>query len=129
MKLRDAIEDFYADQHYKGNSSATVKHYRDTFEHYMKDTGVEDIKQFNAPSIRRWLSSHTELSHTTHVTYDRALRILARWLEANGYVAENPMKSLPKPKAKRQDIVTFTHDEIKAMLRQAKNPKRKRAAS
>lgn len=37
----DALEDFYAQQEYKGNRPATLLYYRKNFDHFLKDTGIQ----------------------------------------------------------------------------------------
>jgi integrase/recombinase XerD len=130
MSLFEAINSFYEEQAYKGNSPATLTFYRDNFGHFLKDTGIRELREFTEDSIRRWLISHGKLSRTTLATYDRAMRVLSNWLYRRGYLDRNPMADLPKPKAKRSEIVTFTEDEVRAMLEQAEQtqlPRRNRA--
>jgi integrase/recombinase XerD len=120
VTLQEALTEFCEEQQYKGNSPRTVEFYSETVEHFIKDTGACLLGDFNERRIRSWLLSHRGLSSVTLATYDRALRVLANWLYNRGYVSEHPMKLLPRPKAKRAQVVVFTPAEVMAMLVDAK---------
>jgi integrase/recombinase XerD len=115
----EALEEFYSEQEYKGNRPATLLFYRKNFAHFLKDTGVAEVSAFEEGLIRRWLLAHRTLSPNSLATYDRCLRVFGGWLYRRGYVPENPMGMLPKPKGKRVEIVTFTAEEVRAMLTDA----------
>ncbi len=119
MLLKEAIEDFFAEQQYKGNRPATLTFYRENFNHFLKDTRITELAELDEQVIRTWLVSHRTLSPNTLSTYDRAIRCLVNWLYSRGYLEVNPMKRMPKPRAKRLEVVTFTAAEIKAILKEA----------
>jgi len=130
VTLQAAISDFLEDQEYKGNSPATLRYYRTTLARFLRDTGSTSLEELTATSIRAWLVSHRSVSRATLATYDRCLRVVTRWLYYRGYVLENPMVTLPKPKVKPTHLTVFTEGDIKAMLRCAKtrrNPLRDEA--
>lgn len=130
MKLREVMEDFCEDQRYKGNSPATLTFYRDNFEHFLKDTGLETLEELTSSAVRSWLLGHSHLSRTTLATYDRALRVLTGWAWKRGYVRTDPLADLPKPKARRTEPETFTPEQVRAILEAAlagRNPKRNAA--
>ena len=130
MTLNEALEDFFAEQEYKGNSAATINFYRENLKHFLKDTGVADLEGFNQRTIRSWLIEHRHVKRATLATYDRALRVVSNWLYRRGYFEANPMADLPKPRARRVEIVTFSEVEIRSMIRVAKtmqNPLREQA--
>lgn len=130
MTFRDVLTEFYAEQEYKGNRPATLRFYQQTVGHFLKDTGLTSLEDFSERTIRTWLLSHRGLSPNTLGAYDRALRSISNWLYLRGYLPQHPMKNLPKPRAKRVEIITFTADEIHSMLAEAKrrrNPLRDKA--
>lgn len=118
--LRPAIEDFFEEQEYKGNSPATVDFYRTNVEHFLRDTGITELDQFTETRVRRWLIGHKHLSRATLRTYDRALRVVSNWLHHRGYLETNPMSRLPKPASRATTIVTFKRPEVVAMLDEAR---------
>lgn len=115
-----ALEHFYAEQEYKGNRPATLLFYRKSHAHFLKDTGITQLEQFTSDVVRGWLIQHRGLSPNSLATYDRSLRVFAGWLHRRGYLAANPMEALPKPKGRRVEVVTFTADEVRAMLEVAR---------
>lgn len=122
-----ALEEFYEEQTYKGNSSATVLYYRTNVAHYLKDANVTTLENFTTASVRSWLVRHAHLSSTTLRTYDRSLRVVANWLHRRGYLAKNPLADLPKPKATQPVIATLTAADLAAMFveaRRRRNPLR-----
>lgn len=120
LSFEEAVRDFCDDQEYKGNSRATVRYYRSNLGRFRRDTETATLADFTERRIRRWLVSHKDVSSATLATYDRSLRVFARWLHHRGYVAANPMDRLSKPRTKTKPITTFTRDEVREMLRVAK---------
>ena len=130
MTLLDALDVFYGEQEYKGNSPATVKHYRDIFAHFLQDSGAATLEDFNERAISAWLIAHRQQSQNTLRTYDRALRVLSNWLQRRGYLSQHVMATLPRPRAKPKAITVFTVSDVRAMLDVAKasrNPLREQA--
>ncbi len=125
--LRCALNDFYEEQEYKGNSPATLLYYRSTVERFLRQAKVSALEELTEAAIRKWLVSNRHLSHASLRTYDRALRVVTNWLHRRGYLAESPMKDLPKPASRATSIVTFTRGDVAAMLgkaRRRRNPYR-----
>ena len=58
--LRDALIDFYGDQHYRGNSPATLRFYRTNLERFQRDTGIAYLDEFQEAKIRAWLVAHDD---------------------------------------------------------------------
>lgn len=116
MTFKEAFGNFLADQLYKGNSPETHHYYDSYVQHYLRDTGVVMLEEFTEKSIRDWLIGHKHLSPNTMRGYDRALRVVARWFHARGYLPASPMAQLPKPKGKIKEFIVFTPSDIKAML-------------
>ena len=118
--LHDAFEDFIADKEYQGVSPATIHFYRRNWAHFLSDTGVDTLAGLSAASVRGWLLNHRHLSPTTLATYDRSLRVTMNWLEKRGYLADNPMRTLPKRRTPRALIDTFSRGDVQAILAQSK---------
>lgn len=115
-----ALEDFYAEQEYKGNRPATLFFYRKNLKRFLADTGITHLSQLTPHAVRGWLLQHRGLSPNTLATYDRALRVFTGWLHRRGYLAADPMVALPKPRGRRVEVVTFTAEEVRAMLEVAR---------
>jgi site-specific recombinase XerD len=114
--FREAFEDFIEDKLYQGARPATIHFYRSNVEHFVRDTGITSLEELTLQAIRRWLLEHKDLSPNTLATYDRCLRVVCNWLERRGYVAESPMRQLPKRHPKRTTIETFSRDDLHAIL-------------
>ncbi|HKI56810.1 MAG TPA: site-specific integrase, partial [Trueperaceae bacterium] len=104
LSFDEAVRDFCDDQEYKGNSPATVRYYRSNLGRFQRDAEIAAISDFSERKIRRWLVSHRDVSSATLATYDRCLRVFARWLHHRGYVDCNPMANLSKPRNKTRPI-------------------------
>ena len=127
VTFREAFEDFIEDKLYQGARPATIHYYRSNVEHFLRDTGIEQLEELDLQPIRRWLLEHRDLSPNTLATYDRCLRVLCNWLEKRGYVPESPMAQLPKRHPKRTVIETFTREDLQAILarcQQSRYPRR-----
>lgn len=121
VRISEALDDFIAEQEYKGNRPATIHYYRSNLDRFTTGTGVIYLDELDEARVRTWLLSHRKLSPNTIATYDRSIRVFAGWLHRRGYLTSNPLATLPKPRGKSMEIVTFTHDEVRAMIAHAKS--------
>lgn len=119
VTIQEAFKEFVAEQEYKGNTERTVEFYTETLNFFLAEAGITQLEELDEKTIRTWLVNRRHLSPNTLRTYDRGLRIITRWFFARGYIEAFPMKNLPKPKAKSREIVTFTPEDIKAMMAEA----------
>ena len=125
--LREAFEDFIPDKQYQGVSPATISFYARNWAHFVRDTGVETFGELTSSVIRSWLLAHQGVTATTLATYDRSLRVTLNWFEMRGYIAESPMKVLPKRRTPRTTVDTFTLAEAQAIIkiaREGRHPRR-----
>jgi len=120
QRLEWALAEFFEDQRYKGNSPATLRFYQSTLCRFQRDTSITLLEEFSEETIRSWLLAHPSVSKATLATYDRCLRVVGRWLFRRGYLPEDPMRRLPKPKAKLGPLATFTQEDVQAMVRVAR---------
>lgn len=61
---------------------------------------------------------------TTPATYDRGPRVVAKRLYNRGYLPQDPMARLPRPKAGPTVIATFNEAEALAMVTLARTGRR-----
>ena len=116
VTFREAFEDFIEDKLYQRARPATIHFYRSNVEHFVRDTGLEHLEELHLQMVRPWLLEHKDLTPNTLATYDRCLRVVCNWLEKRGYVAESPMRQLPKRHPKRTVIETFSREDLRAIL-------------
>ena len=55
VTFREAFEDFIDDKLYQRARPATIHFYRSNIEHFLRDTGIEHLRELNLQAIRRWL--------------------------------------------------------------------------
>jgi site-specific recombinase XerD len=121
MTIKEAFSEFVAEYEYRGCTEQTIGFYKEQLRYFQKSTGETQLEEFNEAKIRAWLVSHRKLSPNTLQTYDKALRVVARWFHTRGFVGEFPMAELPKPKGRSRTIAVFSVADIRAMLEDAKN--------
>ncbi len=107
-------------------SPATISFYVRNWAHFVLETGVETFGDLTTGVIRSWLLAHQRVTPTTLATYDRSLRVTRNWFEKRGYVAESPMRVLPKQQTPRTSVDTFTLAEAQAIIKTAKEGRQPR---
>lgn len=116
-----AVEAFYWRCQAKNLSPNTVKFYTYRLRAFLRhmEAHYESIPiQSVTPAMIREFIAH-ETTHIGAPTGDDsfvALRALFRYLTSEGWVTENPMLTIERPKQKRTLIATFTTEQIQAML-------------
>lgn len=115
------LEAFLDEQAYRGNSAQTVEWYRKVFR-LLEAEGVRNTAQLTREAVIRFIASARSrgLSGATVRNYDRALRVALNWMYHNGYLEHNPIKGLPRPKDKAEQVKPFTLDEVERILQAAK---------
>lgn len=127
--LSGVWEAFLDEQAYRGNSKQTLGWYRKVFG-LLSSFGINTLEDLSRPKLMAWVADcrHRELSPATIANYDRAVRVAVGWLSSNGYIPSNPLKGLPRPKDRVEQVQPFSQDEINRILEVAKrsgnNPKR-----
>jgi hypothetical protein len=51
MTLHEVVRVFFEEQEYKGNRPATLRFYQENFRHFLKDTGITELHEFNEATI------------------------------------------------------------------------------
>ncbi|WP_052351803.1 tyrosine-type recombinase/integrase [Deinococcus pimensis] len=120
--LDDLLEAFIQEQQYRGNSPATLGWYRKILE-LLRRSGVHTAQDFTRHNIMRFILAARErgLSISTLRNYDRALRGVCNWLHRNGYLSQNPMSGLPRPKGQERQVQPFTVADIERILTSARS--------
>ncbi|MDX2006599.1 MAG: tyrosine-type recombinase/integrase [Meiothermus sp.] len=115
--LTALIEAFLDEQSYRGNSKNTLEWYRKVFR-ILADHGVTRSEHLTREGLVGFIAAcrGRGLKPATVANYDRALRVALSWLHANGYIPQNPLAKLPRPKDKTEQVRPFTPDEIARIL-------------
>ncbi len=121
------LEDFLAEQAYRGNSPKTVRWYRKVFE--ILGTEPEQLDRGRMVGFIGECRARG-LSPATLRNYDRAVRVVMRWGARRGYLKEDPLKDLPPPREKAEPVRPYRPEEIERLWAVAggcRTPKRERA--
>lgn len=121
VTIETAITAFYRRCEARNLSSHTVSFYKyrfQAFQRYLEEQkitcGIDGItpaiiRDFLASEVRRVSSITADDSYVT-------LRAFFRYLEADEVIEKNPMKGIERLKLKKTLIVSFTLEQIEAML-------------
>lgn len=100
--LSEAIEELLQATRAEGGEKTTVQWYRKRLTRFLKSVGDRDIGTIEAANIRAFLLSLYEAGHLSEdyiEGFDRAIRRLFNWCEAEDLVEKNPMRRI---KTRRQ---------------------------
>lgn len=79
--------------------------------------GRRPLAQFGPATIDRWRSSTGHLAPTTRALYLAHVRTFCAWLHRNGHITHpDPAGHVRPPKLPRRSPVTFTGDDVAAVL-------------
>lgn len=119
---------FLEERRYRGCSQRTIEWYAEMLRVLEKEgvTTTEDFTKARIMAIAEgWRKRGLRLA--TLQIRDRGLRAFANWAYREGYLAENPLATLPKPKGHIEQPTPFSPEQIAAILNAAKRgacPKR-----
>jgi hypothetical protein len=65
MTVQEVFAEFVAEYEYRGCTERTIGFYKEHVCHFLKDTGVTQLEEFNQVRIRAWFVSHRHLSANT----------------------------------------------------------------
>ncbi|MDR1465989.1 MAG: tyrosine-type recombinase/integrase [Oscillospiraceae bacterium] len=118
MNLQSAIEEFLIDQQVRGNSSKTLKYYRQTMGVFREFAGDIALVEITLLLCKRYYIhlSQRKIASTTMQSYVKALRAFLSWCFSEGYIVENIPSRLKLPKAQRKVIDVLTDDEIRRLF-------------
>jgi|UniRef100_A0A7C3HUD2 integrase len=121
------LEDFLAEQAYRGNSPKTLGWYRKVFA----VLGAEP-EQLDRSRMVGFIGECRArgLSPATVRNYDRAVRVVVRWGVRRGYLKQDPLEGLPPPREKAEPVRPYRPEEIErlwAVASRSRRPRRERA--
>lgn len=85
----------------KGNTPKTVKDIGKVFLHFSESLDIEDGSSFTTENIEMWISRNRQIHDwkpktiRTRLTY---LSLFADWLVRKGYLKDNPVKAVARPR-------------------------------
>lgn len=117
MKLSTVLEGYLLAAHARRLAPGTIADYSVTFKRLRTFLGDPEFDQITVENIRAFLAAQTTISRKTLLNYHVGLSALWTWARGEGLVAENIVRRLPQPKPTLTEIVPFSRDEIRAMLK------------
>jgi len=119
--LQSALEAFLLSREAMRCSAKTLVHYRYTcggFVAYLTEHGIDTPDAIAPGHVRGYLVSlqRRGLKDTTQHAHARGIRAWLRWLEAEGDIAENPMRRVAMPRLEQRIPAPFSPDDVRALL-------------
>lgn len=120
MKLSVAIRGYFLDRSFE-LAETTITGYRiyfDGFINFTSDKDIEDITRFDVIEFLNHLRDTNEVSN--HTLYDARARLATLWTWAGTELGiPNVVAKVPKPKYKEPEIIPYSQDEVKRLLKAA----------
>ena len=86
---------------FKGNTPQTINWLRSTWRYFQRGTGIEHPSQLERSLIERWIVQEKlekGWSPKTVRNYLQVVGLFSDWLVREGYLEENPVAKIPKPR-------------------------------
>jgi len=136
LELRDIIAQYRDDLQAANKSPKTISGYMDVLNRFQEFLGSEgltkpigELGKTEARAYVRHLQNSTRWSGKDHVgegkgklsprsvqVHVRVLKAFSSWLCREGHVEENPLASLPLPKARQTLVKTLDREQFKSLL-------------
>jgi len=114
LGMSDLAEFWLGDLASAGRSEATVRSYGYAVLSYTRSQGEELPSR---TSVRQWLAGERNRSAVSRHLYFTGLNMFCKWMVHEGYLADNPMTGLPRPKVEVTPVKPFSGDEVDGMIR------------
>lgn len=101
----------------EGCSDRTLKYYRVTVEHMLKQV-LSPIRKITTEEIRAYLVDYQKINNCSKVTVDNIRRNISSffsWLEEEDYILKSPMKRIHKIKTKTVVKNTISDEDIEKL--------------
>lgn len=101
----------------EGCSDRTLKYYRVTVEHMMRQI-LSPIRKITTEEIRAYLVDYQKINNCSKVTVDNIRRNISSffsWLEEEDYILKSPMKRIHKIKTKTVVKNTISDEDIEKL--------------
>lgn len=105
-------------------SLETIKWYQRTLKQYLNYSGVEELSEVTAESLRTYLYyGRLERGWTedTFLCNYKGIKSFLNWCVKNGYMEENPIKRVEKPKVRKKLPKRISKQEAALVLEHAFN--------
>lgn len=107
----------------EGCSARTIKYYRVTIEHLLKNI-LSPIRKITTEMIREYLVEYQKINNCGKVTVDNIRRNISSffsWLEEEDYILKSPMRRIHKIKTQKTVKNIISDEEIEKLRDNCKN--------
>ena len=107
----------------EGCSDRTIKYYRVTIEHLLKNV-VSPIRKITTEMMRAYLVDYQKINNCGKTTVDNIRRNISSffsWLEEEDYILKSPMRRIHKIKTQKTVINIISDEEIEKLRDNCKN--------
>lgn len=114
MNMNMLLDEYLMECAYKKLSPKTTANYQRILEHFIKTTGVQDIKQVNKLLVKNYINN-LQLSISSKNQYIRTISAFINWIQ-DEYDVDLHIK-LKRLKEQRTIKFTPSDDEVEELLR------------
>lgn len=107
----------------EGCSERTIKYYKVTIEHLLKNV-LNPIRKITTERMREYLVDYQKINNCGKTTVDNIRRNISSffsWLEEEDYILKSPMRRIHKIKTKKAVKNVITDEEIEKLRDNCKN--------
>lgn len=104
---------------FRGLTKRTLRGYREVMKYYLQYSKTETIKEMSVDSIEQWILNgrlNRKWSNKTIRNRLTTLNSFAKWCLDKGYLEENPLEKIPKPKLRKSIPRHLTKDQALKLL-------------
>ncbi len=130
MKLSKAIEEFLKEEQVRGNTEATIDHYRKQLKCFLKFYKDKDIKDINYDIYEDYIlylkdknkessgfeNKKVKLSSRTIKTYASALKTFIIYLYNKNYIKQDIGSDIKMPRYNKKLIEILTETQVKELI-------------
>ena len=125
LKLSQALDGFFLNLQSRKLSTHTIQDYQNTLLHKFqvfleKDYLVEEI---TARHIQEFMAAQTKVSNKTALNYHTGLSAFWTWALTEKIAREHIVRAVPAPKPEQPDIVPYTQEEVRSLLKSLERSK------
>ena len=118
MKMKNAIQAFYIYQKSGKYATNTIDNYKSTLTRICEYLNNPELDEITITDLREFMIHLTDMdiSESTRQYYWKVIKSFFRWAEEELEIPR-PDKRLVMPKVQKPDIIPYTEDEVKRLIK------------
>jgi len=123
MKLQDALNKYYQDclvgYSMFARSKRTVENYKQTWQLFLHWLPIVDCLELTDAILRRFFykgDQERKWQPMTNISHRKNISVFINWAQKKGYLQNNPLKDIPKPRMPQRIPKHHSKAEIERML-------------